>query len=99
MDVVNLYGSIPLTGQDNIYDVVCTYFADKRHLTVFREVDPTDFRILLHLALDSGLINIGGEVYKQKIGVAMGNNFSPTAAIVYMDFIENQILDKTRTRV
>ena len=29
----------------------------------------------------------------------MGNNFSPTAAIVYMDFIENQILDKTRTRV
>ena len=62
-------------------------------------MDPSDFRTLLHLALDSDSINIGGAIYTQKQGVAMGNNFSPIAAIIYMDFIEGQILENTRTRV
>ena len=99
LDVVNLYGSIPLVGEGNVYDVVSAYFDSNRHQTVFDAMTGADFVELLHLALDSDYINIDGSIYRQKNGVAMGNNLSPTVAIIYMDYIEQQVLEKTSTRI
>ena len=99
LDVVNLYGSIPLTGPDNVYDVLQSYFADNCHLTAFQDLQLDDFAVLLRLALESDSVTIGGSVFKQTQGVAMGSNFSPDAAIIYMDFIERQVLQDSRTRI
>ena len=51
-------------------------------------------KILLELALCSDHLLFGDKCYKQIYGLAMGNSFSPIAAIIYMSSIENIILDK-----
>ena len=58
LDVVNLYGSIPLTGQANAMDVVADFADENSHLL---EVDfkRDDLRVLLELALTTGTVQIG----------------------------------------
>jgi hypothetical protein len=94
LDVENLYGSIPLSGENNCFEVVGSYFERYRGDLIFADVSKEDFILLLQLALNSDLINIGGELFKQNTGIAMGNNLSPIVAIIFMDFIESQVRER-----
>ena len=90
-DVSNLYGSIPLQGQQNVYSVVADFFNTHRNATVFRNVPKEDFEKLLKLTNTFDAVLIEDKQYKQKHGVAMGNNLSPLMAIIYMNYIEHEI--------
>ena len=47
----------------------------------------------------SDSVLIDGEGYKQKSGLAMGNNLAPTLAIIYMNELDTLIVSKTQGRV
>ena len=54
-----------------------------------------DFEALLRLCITSDTILIGGKSYSQKKGLAMGNNLAPTLAIIYMDELDELLLEKS----
>lgn len=58
-----------------------------------------DFETLVHLCLESDSILIDGKGFKQQSGLAMGNNLAPILAIIYMNEIDCQIIDKTDGQV
>lgn len=90
-DVSNLYGSIPLTGNDNVFSISAEFFESHKNTTCFRQVSCEDFAQLTKLAVLSDTIVINNTMWNQNRGLAMGNNFSPWLAIVYMYFIEQKI--------
>lgn len=92
LDVSNLYGSIPLTGTQNVYDIVGNFFEIHKEVTILSNMSQSDFVKLLKLST-SDVTNIKGTPYKQLRGLAMGNNLSPILAIIYMDYIESRIIN------
>jgi hypothetical protein len=58
-------------------------------------LDDDDFDTLVRLCLSSDNVLIEGTGYKQKSGLAMGNNLAPMLAIIYMNDLDSQILEKT----
>ncbi len=95
LDVTNLYGSIPLEGNDNIISVASGFFEDHKAETLVPDLDGADFETLLRMCLTSDTISIDRTAHRQTKGLAMGNNAAPPLAIIYMNFIEKQILEKT----
>lgn len=93
LDVVNLYGSIPV--EDHTFpgavSVVSTFFENYKDECELNTVSKIDFSNLLRLCLTSDTIKIHNEHYKQVNGIQMGNNISCSCAIIFMDFIERQI--------
>lgn len=55
-------------------------------------IDKSDFANLLRLCLTSDTIQINDEHFKQTSGIQMGNNISCSCAIIFMHFVESQIL-------
>ena len=47
LDVKNLYGSIPLTGEESVYEVVGNKFEAQKHQTLLEQVSREDFISLL----------------------------------------------------
>ena len=86
LDVCNLYGSIPLEDINNITPGVFT--VTKRFFSKYRmecELSPLsgkDLEALVHLCLTSDTVLINGKGYKQKSGLAMGNNPALMLAII-----------------
>lgn len=99
LDVTNLYGSIPIDGPENVIDIVCDFFERHKEHTDIQEITTNDFRCLINLCLFSDSIFIGDKLFKQKGGLAMGNNLSPCLAIIFMNFIENQIILKSNKKI
>ena len=52
-----------------------------------------DFEALVHLCLTSDTVLINGKGYKQKSGLAMGNNLAPMLAIIYMNELDKLIIE------
>jgi hypothetical protein len=98
LDVVSLYPSIPLEGHNNVFDVVGDLFEENKHLTVLEDLSRADFIGLLRLALCSDRINVEGNLFRQRSGVAMGNNLSAFVAIAYMHWVESQIISPDEVR-
>ena len=94
LDVVNLYGSIPLEGQVNVFDTAADFIEDRKQCTIFRDTDKLDIVTLLRLATCSDTVIINDNCYKQRRGLAMGNNLSPFLAIVFMHHIEGLIQER-----
>jgi hypothetical protein len=92
LDVSNLYGSIPLSGRDNIFEIATNFFDQHRQETPIPQVSKEDFQSLLELCLCSDTISINGKPHTQSNGLAMGNNAAPTLATIFMDFVERKIL-------
>jgi hypothetical protein len=55
-------------------------------------LDDDDFDTLVRLCLSSDYVLIEGTGYKQKSGLAMGNNLAP---MLTMNDLDSQILEKT----
>ena len=89
-----MYGSVPI--EDTMFPgavtVVSDFFEKHKHTTCLNLLTKDDFSHLLRLCLTSDTITAGGKVYKQKIGLQMGNNTSGACAVIFMDFIERQVL-------
>ena len=54
-----------------------------------------DFEALLRLCITSDTILIDGKSYSQKKGLTMGNNLAPTLAIIYMNELDELLLEKS----
>ena len=101
LDIVNLYGSIPI--QDGMFpgalSVVTDFFGRHKSYTQLASLRDEDFCLLLQLCLISDTIQVDGQRYKQVKGLQMGNNLSTAVAIIFMFFIEKQIFEQVPNRI
>ena len=74
------------------------FFIEHRSSTSLSSINESDFIKLLKLAVTSDIIFFKGHFYKQTSGLSMGNNLSPILAIIYMFYIESQILSNNPSR-
>ena len=65
-----------------------------KYETLINDLTREDFITLLELSMKSNLIQSNGKIYAQLKGLSMGNNLSGTLAIIYMNYIECQIIRK-----
>ena len=97
LDVCNLYGSIPLEDINNItpgvFTVVKRFFLKYKTGCELSPLSGKDFEALVRLCLTSDTVLINGKGYKQKSGLAMGNNLAPMLAIIYMNELDKQIIE------
>lgn len=95
LDVTNLYGSIPLEDKNNkrgLFSVVKEFYALHREESSIPDISPDDFETLMRLCLCEDRYLRNGKSYVQTSGIAMGNNAAPPFAIIFMDFIEKNIM-------
>jgi len=57
-----------------------------------------EVRRLLQFVLNSNFFRFGNDVYRQKEGVAMGNNLAPPFAIIVMHYVESKVLSSSPYR-
>ena len=94
LDVVNLYGSIPLEDQNGVPGLVtflCEFFTAHKMETTFSVLSIEDFRTLIKMCLYEDRYLFNGECRQQMEGIAMGNCAAPPFAIIYMHYIEEMI--------
>ena len=95
LDFVNLYGSIPLTGESNVFEVSGDFFEQHKRETVLVNLSRGQLIKLLRLATSFDTVLIRGVLYRQTNGLAMGNNLSPILAIIYMNYVETELLRRS----
>ena len=97
LDVCNLYGSIPLEDINNVtpgvFTVAKRFFSKYRMECELSPLSGKDFEALVRLCLTSDTVLINGKGYKQKSGLAMGNNLAPMLAIIYMNELDKLIIE------
>ena len=87
MDVTALYSSIPIEeGIQTALRLVKENWDD---------IDTIDFELseledLLRFLLTNSFFGFGGDIYQQKVGVAMGSRLAPPFAILFMHDLEGQ---------
>ena len=95
LDVVNLYGSIPI--EDGFFSsalsTVSEFFQTHKARTCLAELTNDDFCALLKLCLTADTVQVDSLRYKQVLGLQMGNNLSTSVAIIFMFSIETQIFE------
>ena len=90
MDIVALYPSIPIAdGIDAVVEKLKTHKEDINMLGI----SLGDIRSLLRFVLMNNYFTFGEKVYRQRAGVAMGNHLAPPLAIVFMDRMEQAMLE------
>ena len=95
MDVVALYPSIPVEdGVIAVMEKLDKHEDDIDLLGLARE----DIRTLLCFVLNNNYFRFGKTVYRQKKGVAMGSHLAPPLAIVFMDRLEQKMLETSRLK-
>ena len=88
-----LYGSLLVTDNTfpGVLTIVTAFFEKYKNISPLHCLESPDFRELLNLCLTSDTIQANNVTYKQKNGLQMGNSVSGPCAIIFMDFVENQI--------
>ena len=92
----NLYGSIPLEDlNDNtpsVFTFATNFFSKHKADCDLYDLSNKNFDQLVRLSLTSDTVLIGNTPYKQRSGLAMGNNLAPVLATIYMNELDNEIL-------
>ena len=103
LDACNLYGSIPLEDINSItpgiFTVAKRFFNKYKAESILSPLSDKDFEALLRLCLTSDTVLIDGKGYKQRSGLAMGNNLAPVLAIIYMNELDAQIIQSTNAHL
>ena len=103
LDVCNLYGSIPLEDYNEkipwIFTIAKQFFHQYKEHCELHALEDDDFETLVRLCLTSDSVLIGSKSYKQKSGLAMGNNLAPSLAIIYMNEVDLLIVRETENQV
>ena len=81
------------------FSVARRFFSKHKTNTDLESLSDDDFEALLRLCLLSDSVLIDGSGYKQKSGLAMGNNLAPSLAIIYMNELDLMMVDKTEGKV
>ena len=89
MDVVGLYPSIPI--EEGVDAVSSILEANKDKLDTYGLTIEQIRRLLLYI-LQHNYFRFGNQIYRQKAGVAMGNNLAPPFAILFMHHLESRLL-------
>ena len=89
MDVVGLYPSIPI--QDGIACVV-KFLQEHADRIDLLGLSVENIRDLLAFVLNNNYFRFGTSVYRQREGVAMGNQLAPPFAIIFMHCLEERML-------
>ena len=93
-DVVNLYGSIPLEDScfPGLISIVTEFFFANNGNPMFEAISRPDFAELLRMVFTSDTVKIKDSHFHQTSGIQMGNGASVVCAVIFMDFIEKNIL-------
>ena len=95
LDVVNLYGSIPI--EDGFFSsalsTVSEFFGEHKAHTCLAELTSDDFCALLKLCLTADTVQVDCLRYKQVLGLQMGSNLSTSVAFIFMFNIGTQIFE------
>ena len=89
IDVVNLYGSIPLTEGVSAVDEMLKEYKDEIDLCGLSTDDVTS---LLTHCLENNTFRFDDDHYKQQVGIAMGNKVAPLVAIIFMHQFEQSAI-------
>ena len=95
LDVVNLYGSIPI--QEAISATIGLIKENISKINTYGlSLDEIE-KLLTHV-LTNNFIRFGTDFYKQTEGIAMGNRLAPPLAIVFMHNLESSFVKKVLVR-
>ena len=89
IDVVNLYGSIPV---DEAIEAAKQKLDEHGQDIQTFGLSHNDICALLDQCLRNNVFSFGDEYYRQKQGIAMGNPCAPPLAILFLDRFEQQAL-------
>ena len=89
IDVVNLYGSIPV--DEAIAAVMAKLDEHGQSIDTFG-LSKEDISSLLEQSLGDNVFSFNNNYYRQKLGLAMGNPCAPPLAILFLDQFENKAL-------
>ena len=89
IDVVNLYGSIPV--EEAIEAAKQKLDEHRQDIETFG-LSRDDICALLDQCLHNNVFSFGDDFYRQKQGIAMGNPCAPPLAIIFLDRFEQQAL-------
>ena len=89
IDVVNLYGSIPV--DEAIEAVKLKLDEHGKDIDTFGLTND-DICHLLEQSLGDNVFSFNNEYYRQKVGIAMGNPCAPPLAILYLDRFETKAI-------
>ena len=99
LDVCNLYRSIPIELErrypQQFYGCYA-FFSKLKSYCELRDLSNHDFEQLIRLSLTSDNVLIGSKAYKQRSGLAMGNNLAPYIYIQITIFVNTLTLSLTR---
>lgn len=95
MDVSALYSNIPVN--DGIRATLKLLEAHQDNVDTL-DFSLDDIRALLDFVLKNSYFRFGEDVYRQKMGVAMGNRLVPLFAIIFMHDLETRILETSSDR-
>ena len=90
IDVVNLYGSIPIS--EAVDAAIDKLVAHRDEIDTFG-LSPDDVRTLLEHCLNRNVFSFDNKFYKQTLGIAMGNPCAPPIAILFLDRFERSALE------
>ena len=94
IDVVNLYGSIPLV---EAVSAVTDMIEEHKEDIDLCGLTPDDITRLLTQCLENNTFRFDNDHYKQRLGIAMGNKVAPPVAIIFMhQFEQTAIRNATR---
>ena len=76
----------------SVFTVATNFFSKHKADCDLYHLSNEDFDQLVRLSLTSDTVLIGNKPYKQRSGLAMGNNLAPVLATIYMNELDNEIL-------
>ena len=91
VDVVNLYGNIPVT--EGISAVI-SLLEQHHHEVDCHGLSTSDVKGLLHHVLTANYVRFGEKYFRQTSGIAMGNRVAPPTAIIFMDALERKMIEQ-----
>jgi len=97
LDVTNLYGSIPINDEENttgLITVVTKFFEQHQSASTMPGLSSSDFQCLLKICLTEDRYLLDGDCRKQTKGISMGNPAAPPLAIIFMDSVEKELLNR-----
>ena len=89
IDVVNLYGSIPV---GEAIDAVMSKLEEHGSKIDTFGLSKKDISDLLKQSLSDNVFSFNNKHYRQKLGLAMGNPCAPPLAILFLDQFEQKVL-------
>ena len=95
IDVVNLYGSIPIV---EAIDAVCNTLNQHLHEIDTFGLSVDDIRELLEHTLQKNVFSFNNDFYRQTLGIAMGSPCAPPIAILFLDQFERKALEDATVR-